>query len=62
MKSYVVGQPFRAKMRDFVASKIVNETSKRLKIPLKDALCVLVLDDFWDDASNFASKGWDKMV
>lgn len=35
-------------MREFVSGKMIKQTSERLKVPLKDALCVLVLDDFYD--------------
>lgn len=35
-------------MRQYISAKVINETAKKLKVPLKDATCILVLDDFYD--------------
>lgn len=61
LKAYAVSQPMRQRLREFIGQKMVKEFSVKRKIPLKDALAVLVLDDFWDDAKNIATKGWDKL-
>lgn len=42
------------KMKQFVASKMVKKVSTDLKCPLKDALCILVLDDFYDDVYEYS--------
>lgn len=36
------------KINQFISGKIVHSVSKKLKVPLKDAMCILVLDDFMD--------------
>jgi hypothetical protein len=34
---------------------MIKATADRLKIPMKDATVILVLDDFWDDVKQKAS-------
>lgn len=61
LKAYVSKSDFHAKMMQMMASKIVHETSHKLKIPAKDALCMLVMDDFWNDLKVKAGNSWTRV-
>ena len=40
-------------MRKAVADKVIKKVSTELGIPLKQALCVILLDDFWSSVREY---------
>lgn len=44
-----------------MANKIIKQTAVSLKCPLKQALCVLCLDDFWDNLKQKGAQVWDRL-
>lgn len=48
----------QVKMREFISGKVIRQVSKELEIPMKDATCILVMDDFFDDLKNTAKEAY----
>lgn len=48
MKAFVGHPQFKGRMMSALSGKLVQVTAEKYKIPLKDALVILLLDDFWD--------------
>lgn len=44
-----------------IGGKIGEELSNKFSITKKNALCVALMDDFFDDAKNFVSGTWGRM-
>jgi phage-related protein len=42
-----------------VSGKMIKQVSDKLGVTQKDALCILVLDDFWPDVKEKLGTAWD---
>lgn len=58
LKGFVSRADTIDKIKTAIANKVVNQTAKQLQIPMKDAMCILVLDDFWNDLKVKAKGAW----
>lgn len=47
---------FQIALKGFMSNKIIKQTSETLKVPYKQALAILAMDDFWDDAKQYGNK------
>lgn len=61
LKQFVTRAPMIEKISQYIAGKVIHSTANKLKVPLKDAMCILVLDDFIDDAKQFGQKAWSTL-
>jgi len=47
------------KIRSMISGKMIKKVSDDLKVPMKDAMCILLLDDFWSDVKQTAGDAYD---
>lgn len=59
LKQFVTRGPMIDKVSQYISGKVIKQTAQKLKIPLKDAMCMLVLDDWFDQLKKTGTQLWN---